>query len=144
MVAGTLLLAPAVVRKTPKYLDIVSLESFQDIICSIPNIRIAVESHNRKSNETQDHVEDDDRSTQMVFVASPASGIHDDSSKCVRWSDETLRCANGETHVFCQNDRQEIGKSVGDSCGVEEDLESQSRSKVQPRKMSLPWRNPRP
>lgn len=60
----------------------------------IPDVGVAMESHDGKSNEAQDHVEDDDRATEMVLVAEPTGCEHDDCGQCVRRSNKTLRCAD--------------------------------------------------
>lgn len=58
----------------------------------------------------------------MVLVTKVASGVHDDRGQGVWGSNQALSRTDGKTHVSCQDDGKEVGKSVCDGSGVEEDL----------------------
>lgn len=81
-----------------------------------------MEAHNRDTNDAEDHVDDDDRSSNMVLVAGPTCCVHEDRRKRIGWSHETLRSADRESHVLRQDNGQKVCKRVCDSRGVEEDL----------------------
>lgn len=122
MVAGTLLFAPAVVRKTPAVQSATRIWTKLGSLTEIADIGVLVESHNRNSNDTQDHVEKDDWPTKVVLITKPTSSVHDNCGQCIGRGDEALRCADRESHVLCQNDWQEIGKCIRDGRSIEEDL----------------------
>jgi hypothetical protein len=88
----------------------------------VPDARALVETHDRNTNDTQDHVEDDDGPSNVVLVTGPTSPVHNDRCERVWWSNKTLRRAGGEAHVLGQDDWEEVRKSVCDGCCVEEDL----------------------
>lgn len=66
----------------------------------VSNVGVAVEAHDWKPDEAQDHVENDDRATDVILVASPTGGEHNDGSQRVWRCYETLRSANRELHVL--------------------------------------------
>jgi hypothetical protein len=66
---------------------------------NIPYSWRAVEAHDWKTNETQDHVEYDDGSTEVVLITSPTRSVHDNGGQSVWRSNKTLGCADVEAHV---------------------------------------------
>lgn len=88
----------------------------------VADARRTGEAHDGKTDQTQNHVEDDDRPADLVLVASPASRKHDEGTKDVRRSDQALRRSNSETHVLVQDDGEEVSQRVCDGGAVEEDL----------------------
>jgi hypothetical protein len=57
---------------------------------NIPDVGVFVETHYRKSNKAEYHVSNDDGTTDVVLVAEPAGGIHDNSGEGVRGSNQAL------------------------------------------------------
>ena len=49
----------------------------------VADVGVAVESHDGKADEAEHHVEDDNGATEVVLVAGPCTGVHDDGGEDV-------------------------------------------------------------
>ena len=78
-------------------------------------------THDRQTNQAQDHVEDDDGTANVVLVAYVASGEHDNTGKHVGRGNETLRLSDGELEVGDEDEGESVCEGVGDGGGGEED-----------------------
>src|SRR5690242_10830394 len=79
-------------------------------------------THDRETDQAEDHVEDDNGSTDLLLVTKPSAAVHDDGGKCIGGCDKTLCFTGGEAHVALENDREEISQRIRDGCGVKKDL----------------------
>jgi hypothetical protein len=91
-------------------------------LTKVSDSRALSETHDRNTNNTQDHIENNNGPSYMVLVTRPACRVHYDRCQCVWWRDQTLRRANRKTHVLSQNDGQEVCECICDGGSVEEDL----------------------
>lgn len=78
-------------------------------------------AHKCEADNCHDHVENDNRTTDVVFVAEPARGIHNDAAEDVGRSNKALCSADIEAHAIFKNDWQKVGESISDRSGVEKD-----------------------
>jgi hypothetical protein len=83
-----------------------------------------MEAHDRNTDDTQYHVENDNRSSNVIFVTCPTRCVHHDSCQSVWRSNQTLRRADRETHILSENNGQEVCERICDGGGVEEYLYS--------------------
>jgi len=90
-----------------------------------------METHNGQADQAEDHVEQDHRSSEVIFVTEPASAEHDHAREDIGRGYQTLRSPNAETHVLSENDREEVGEGVSDGGGVEEDQGESPNFQVQ-------------
>lgn len=85
-------------------------------------------AHHAQSDDGDDGVCGDDRSTNAILVCYPCGGEHDNTGECVCqrvstnllrsivlsrlrltwWSNKTLRLSDAETHATVENLRQEV------------------------------------
>ena len=82
---------------------------------------VRVPSHDGEADKGENHVNDDDGTTEAVPVAEPGRSEHHDTSKGVGRSDKALRRGDAESHVEVEEDGQRVGKTVGHGGAVEED-----------------------
>lgn len=87
----------------------------------VSDANILVEPHQRETDEDENHVEDNDRSTKVPLITSPASKEHNDTGEDIWRSDQALSCANAVAHTITEDDGKEIGEGVRNSRSVEED-----------------------
>ena len=79
------------------------------------------EAHDGDTNDGQQGVSGDDGAADLVLVADPGAGEHDEAGEGIGGSDEALGLGDVEAHAAVQDDGQEEGQRVGDGGGVEED-----------------------
>lgn len=74
-----------------------------------------------KTDDGQNGVEDDDWTSDVVFVADPSGNVHHDTSGGIWWSDQTLRLCQTEFHPIAQNDGQKVCEGVSNGRGHAKD-----------------------
>ncbi len=79
------------------------------------------EEEEGEEKRTHSGVEDDDRATQVPFVAVICLDEHYNRSSHVRWSNEALSLCNVETHTISEDDWEEVCNGIG--IGGREDVE---------------------
>lgn len=83
--------------------------------------RASSPTHDRQTNQAQNHVEDDDGATNVILVAHVAGDEHDDTGQHVGRGHETLGLSNAELEVGDEDERQGVCKGVCDGGRGEED-----------------------
>lgn len=71
---------------------------------------VAVEAHEARADDGQEHVPDDDRAPEHVAVPQPARGVHDDGGEDVGRRRQDLGLSRAEAHVVSEDDGEEEGQ----------------------------------
>jgi len=80
---------------------------------NLPNSDRLSKTHHRQANQCKNAVGNDPWRSDVVLVTSPGEAVHDEASEDVWRRDEAVGCSWAEAHAVFEDDREEVGDSVG-------------------------------